>query len=383
MRLDRQFRGVAVDAAIAAATLVFVLGGELTPNGPGLSLGVAALDVLACGALVARRRYPILVLILTLAISAVSGSLGGGGGPIFLTFVVAVYTAAAEGRLQAAIVLAAVGMLGMISRQMSGGPRSAGGNEENAILIVGWMVAVLAVGGVSWNRRAYLAEVERRALDAERSRDADGRRRATEERMRIARELHDLLAHNISLINVRAGAALFHLTEAMGPDGSPRGLPDGDGGRPGLRDELVDALTVIRDAGRDAGREMRATLGVLRYADEGASTAPAPGLARLPDLVNAAARAGLHVRTTVEGAPRQVPAEVDLAGYRIIHEALTNVARHADTEAATVRIRYDADDVVIQVENGGAPALITCPVMGSAGCSSVPRRSAATCGRAP
>ncbi|GAA2102562.1 sensor histidine kinase [Actinomadura alba] len=330
-----------MDAAIAATTLALVLGSALMQDGPGPSPAQVILTLLACAALMLRRRFPVAILAFTLAASALSGSIGDSGGPIFIPFIIALFTAAAEGRLPAAVLFAVVGIMGMILRN-SAEPDQ--GTEEGAILIAGWLVAVLAVGGMTWKTRAFLAEVEQRALEAERSREADGRRRAIEERMRIARELHDVLAHNISVVNVRSGAALFHLTDGRSRD-------PGD-----LHDELVEALTVIRNAGRDAGRELRATLGVLRQADEEASTAPAPGLARLLDLVDTVERAGLKVRTTMEGSPQRVPAEVDLAAFRIVQEALTNVARHADTRQATLRIRFELDDVLIQVENAGARA---------------------------
>ncbi|MFA1548343.1 sensor histidine kinase [Actinomadura chokoriensis] len=338
MRLHRPSAGLLLDAAIAAVTLALVLGSAFTQDGPAPLPGQVAAAVAACAALVLRRRHPVTVLVLTLLLTSVSGALGESGGPVFVAYIVALYTTAAEGRLPAAIVLAVIGIMGMILR----GSGSTPGQQENSVLVAGWLVAVLAAGGVAWNRRAYLAEVERRAAEAERSREADGRRRATEERMRIARELHDVLAHNISVINVRAGAALFHLTGGSRRDDR------------GLRAELVDTLTVIREAGRDAGRELRATLGVLRQADETDPVAPAPGLARLPDLVDTAGRTGLHVRTTVEGTGQRVPAEVDLAAFRIVQEALTNVARHARTGEATVRIRVDSEDLHIRVDNTGA-----------------------------
>jgi signal transduction histidine kinase len=345
---------LAVDAAVATAALALALGSAYTQDGARLTPLYVALSLAACGALVLRRRHPVAVLAFTLAVSAVAGLAGDSGGPVFLPFIVALYTAAAEGRLPAAILLAVFATLGVLLRGSAAGSGSAR-SEENAVLVVGWLVAVLAAGGVAWNRRAYLAEAERRAVEAERGREVDGRRRETEERMRIARELHDVLSHNIAVINVRSGAALFHLT-------------DGERDVAGLRVELVEALTVIRCAGLDAGRELRATLGVLRQAAEEPGIAPAPGLARLPDLVDTVGRAGLQVRATVQAANRRVPAEVDLAAFRIVQEALTNVARHADTKVATVRVFVDSDDLHIRIENEGTPEATppTSPVAGGA-----------------
>ncbi|MBQ1014032.1 sensor histidine kinase, partial [Micromonospora sp. M51] len=155
------------------------------------------------------------------------------------------------------------------------------------------------------------------------------RRRATEERLRIARELHDVLGHHLSLINVQASAALHR------PDPA--------------RSE--QALTAIKQASKETLHELRATLGVLR--EEGAGAAvPAPGLSRLDDLVRTAGRPELEIRTEL-AETRPLPPEVDLAVYRIVQEALTNVARHAGATTAVVRVRPDHDDVLVEVEDDG------------------------------
>jgi signal transduction histidine kinase len=194
-------------------------------------------------------------------------------------------------------------------------------------LLAGWAVAVIAMGVGVRTRKAYLREAERRAAE-------EARQQGTDERLRMARELHDVLGHNISLINVQASAALHRLTKDPG-------------------DDPVDALTAIKETSRQALRELRATLGVLRQVDEDAPLEPAASLSGLDALLDRARSTGLAVRGEVAGAPRPVPPEVDLAAYRIVQEALTNVARHAAAATAVVRIGYQDEDVCVQVDDDG------------------------------
>jgi signal transduction histidine kinase len=158
--------------------------------------------------------------------------------------------------------------------------------------------------------------------------------------MRIARELHDVLAHNISLINVQAGVALHLMDEQPGQSRS--------------------ALAAIKQASNDALGELRSVLDILRQGDEAEPRSPASGLAQLDSLVAGAAATGLEVRTRVEGAPRPLSAGTDLAAFRIVQESLTNVTLHAGPAAnATVRIGYGADELVVEVTddgNGGGSA---------------------------
>ncbi|MFG2086390.1 sensor histidine kinase [Spirillospora sp. NPDC048824] len=291
-----------------------------------------AMLVIACSALYFRRRHPVAVAAVTLVATGLYYPLTEPDGLLIVTFAIALYTAAAEGYLVAASVLA-----GLALAATAYGNRGDASHIEDAagFLLVGWFVAVIAIGGVVRNRRAYLREAEERARVAERGRDLEARRRAIEERLRIARELHDVLGHNISLINVQATAALH-----------------------GLRREperAEDALTAIKQASKDTLREMRATLGVLRQVDEAAPVTPPPGLARLDELTAGIAAAGLTVRTEIEGEPRPLPAETDLAAYRIVQEALTNVTRHSNASAAVVRIGYAGAHVTVGVEDDGKP----------------------------
>jgi signal transduction histidine kinase len=173
----------------------------------------------------------------------------------------------------------------------------------------------------------HLREVEQRAEEAERTRDEAARRRAMEERLRIARELHDSLTHSISVIQVQAGVAV-HLARKRGEDVPP-------------------ALLAIQEAGADAVRELRATLGVLRNEEDGS------GLGQLDNLVARARAAGLPVTITVTGAERPLPPDVDQAAYRIVQEALTNVSRHAGHACASVHLHYTPETLSIQVDDDG------------------------------
>lgn len=328
--------GRAADAAVAIAVAVTVIAGTLLGlNGPGDSGRLDALGWLlilaASAALYVRRRHPVATAVFTLVVCLLYYPLNSVDGPVLLTFIVALYTVAAEGQLTAAVVLGVATMLAVSVDTVLSGPRHV--DNIAMFMLAGWLVAVIAVGGVKRGRFAYLREVEQRAIAAEHGREAEARRRATEERLRIARELHDTLGHNISLINVQAGAALHSIKKDPG--------------------QAEEALGAIKQTSKDALRELRSTLGVLRSVDEEASTAPAPGLARLNDLVDRANAAGLVARTEIEGEPQPVPPQVDLAAYRIIQEALTNVTRHAAATTTVVRIRYRRDDVCVQVDDDG------------------------------
>jgi signal transduction histidine kinase len=174
----------------------------------------------------------------------------------------------------------------------------------------------------------HVREVEQRADEAERTKDEAARRRAMEERLRIARELHDSLTHSISVIQVQTGVAV-HLARKRGEDVSP-------------------ALLAIQEAGADAVRELRATLGALR-SEEGEGS----GLKQLDNMVARARMAGLPVTLTVTGTERPLPPEVDQAAYRIVQEALTNVSRHAGQACTAVHLHYEPESLSIQVVDDG------------------------------
>jgi signal transduction histidine kinase len=196
---------------------------------------------------------------------------------------------------------------------------------EQAALLMGWFLCAVVTGLADRNWQAYLRQTEQRALEAERTREEAALRRAGEERLRIARELHDSLTHSISIVKLQAGVAV-HLARKRG-------------------EEIPPALLAIQDASGDAMRELRATLEVLRT-DEPAGT---PAL-----LVERARGAGMAVDLTVTGEPPELPATVEKAVYRIVQEALTNAARHAGPAKVRVRLGYGEEQVTVAVEDDGS-----------------------------
>lgn len=317
-------------ALVVVVGLVALVGLVVQSRGIDTAAEWAALlAVLASsGALYVRRRHPVPVGVVALAAVSAYGALLHRPGPIMLVFVVALYTVVDEGHLAVAIGL---GLASVVAFAVADSYTRQGNNGNGATLLhAGWLIAVIV--GVTRNRRAYVAEARARVLAAEQGREEEARRRATEERLRIARELHDVLGHHLSLINVQASAALHR------PDPT----------------RSVQALTAIKQTSRETLRELRTTLGILRQEGE-APTAPTPGLDRLDELVTTAGRSGLAIRTELTET-RPLPPEVDLAAYRIVQEALTNVTRHAGATAAVIRVRPDRDDVLVDVEDDGAGA---------------------------
>ncbi|MFB9831161.1 sensor histidine kinase [Actinoallomurus acaciae] len=191
----------------------------------------------------------------------------------------------------------------------------------------GWLISagVTLVAFRMWH--LHLREVEQRAEEAERTRDEVARRQTMEERLRIARELHDSLTHSISVIRVQAGVAA-HLARKRG-------------------EEVPSALLAIKEASADAARELRATLDVLRSGDADGGT----GLDQLAGLIARAQAAGLTATVTVTGTERRLPPDVDQAAYRIVQEALTNVSRHAGPADTSVRLGYGQETLIVQIDN--------------------------------
>ncbi|NUT29564.1 MAG: sensor histidine kinase, partial [Streptomyces sp.] len=223
-----------------------------------------------------------------------------------------------------------------------------------------WLLLPLAAGRMTRLRRAYVEAVQARAEHAERTREEEARLRVTEERMRIARELHDVVAHHLALANAQAGTAA-HLALT-----SP--------------EQTKTILTDLTGTTSSALRELKATLGLLRQNGDpdSAPLEPSPGLARLPELVSACASAGLKVTVTTEGEPQSLSPGVDLTAFRIVQEALTNVAKHAATQAAHVRFEYTGSRLMITVSNEGAPPP---EAPGAPGASAVPATAAAGAAR--
>ncbi|MFB9836213.1 sensor histidine kinase [Actinoallomurus acaciae] len=301
---------------------------------PHMLLDATAYVLLATGplALLFRRRYPTTTLAVVMTATVLYLLRGYVFGPVVLSPIIAIVAAVTAGRRLAAYAISsgAFAVLGVVSLFTPFGPfRLAYWTFGHTLVALTWLVVLLTGAEISRVRRERAAEVRRTRAEEE-------RRQASDERLRIARELHDVLAHNISMINVQAGVALHLMDE-----------------RP---EQARTALSAIKDASKEALTEVRSVLGVLRQVDESAPRAPAAGLARLDDLVSRARVAGITVHTDTGGEPRPLPAGIDLAAFRIVQEALTNVTRHAGPGVtATVRLRYD-DGLLIEILDDGRGA---------------------------
>ncbi|MET7419111.1 histidine kinase [Dactylosporangium sp. NPDC005555] len=334
-------------ALAAGVAAVLVLAGRAEhPAGPA----VAGYALLAAGglALAARRRAPVAVLVAA-GVCAV-GYRAAGFNVFAVAYLVAVYAAMRAGRRAATVATSAALLAGLpVAAMVSGLSAGAAFTQARGVLELAWLIAAGAAGEA-------LRQAERRADEAERTREEAALRRAGEERLHIARELHDSLTHQISVIKVQAEAAV-HLAHKRG-------------------EPVPDALLVIRDAGREAARELRATLEALRDDD----TAPPPGLDQLAGLVERARATGLDASLTVEGHRTDVPAAVQRTAYRIVQEALTNVARHAAAGTASIRIGYRPDAVVVRVDDDGT-ATAQCPPAPGVGLLGMRERVTALGGR--
>jgi signal transduction histidine kinase len=326
-RPDRH-RWTDVALALAIGTFAILATHLATQTQPERRpLDAAGIALLAAGAaaLAVRRRYPVVALCVAEASALLFWLLGYPRGPVLLAVAVAVFTAATAGRRVVAWAALLIGFAAIALLPHLLGNESAP-SPPFSVALAGWMV-VLAVA-------AEVVRVRReREVAALRTRLEEERRRASDERVRIARELHDVLAHSISVINVQAAVAL-HLIEE----------------RP---EQARIALTAIKDVSKDALRELRSVLAALRQPDEPPERTPAPSLANLDELVTRTAAAGVAVRTEIAGPLDRLPANVDLAAFRILQEALTNVIRHAGTSDAMVRVVHDGQILILEVEDDG------------------------------
>ncbi len=327
------------DAALAAAAFALMLIGAVVgidSYRPGVLDTVPA--ALACGSLMLRRRLPWAVLGFTVLLAALFLTLRPVDGrvPLVLAVAVALCTVAARSDRPTTRTTGLAVCVGLTVLAMSFGPGPW--YRQSNFAVFAWTGLAAAVGDAARSRRAYVAAIEERAVRAERSREEEARRRVAEERMRIARELHDVVAHHIALVNVQAGVAA-HVMDS----------------RP---DQAKQALAHVREASRSALDELRATVGLLRQSGEPeAPMEPAPGLGVLDQLLDGFRRAGLHVAVECAGAATpKLPASIDLTAYRIIQESLTNVQKHAGPDAgAVVRISRESGVLDLVVDDDGAP----------------------------
>jgi signal transduction histidine kinase len=289
-------------------------------------------------ALLARRRYPVAVLAVALAAAAGGAALPGAPAP-WLVLAAAFVNAVVYRKRGAAIASLVAGYLIAVWPPWLIGSRGHT-SAASALGLLAGLITLLSA--------AELIRVRNQRAVAVRNRQAEERRRqAMQERMDIARDLHDVVAHNISVINVQANTAL-HLMDRQ-------------------PERAREALTAIHEVSRQALGELRSVLGVLRADEARVPLVPAPGLDRLDELTAHTRTAGIAVRVEREGVPRPMPASVDAAAFRIVQEALTNAVRHSGGDAATVRLSYDPDALTIEVDDDGQAAAAPRPGNGMAG----------------
>jgi signal transduction histidine kinase len=295
-----------------------------------------AMDALAIALVLAgplvlawRDRWPVIaVAVATAAVDIYIGA-GYAYGPIFVSVVVALFCAVGRGHRRTTWMLAAAGYAGYVAA-VAVDPNGEGAVDGagHLALVAAWLAATLALAELVRTRRSESAD---RARAAEEERQ----RRAGEQRLALAQDVHDVLAHHISLINVQAGVAL-HLIDEHPERAGP-------------------ALASIKEASREALGELRTALDLLRRGEEDAPRAPAPGLSDLDDLISSVRASGLDVRLAHDGWPDAQPpppAAVQLAAFRIVQEALTNVARHARATSVTVTLNYDSGVSIEVIDDG-------------------------------
>jgi signal transduction histidine kinase len=317
-----------VAAGLATAQFVSMPADRSVPGGMlALGYGLVLLHTLP---LAARRRFPGAVLVLVVA-SGLAGIVLFLP-PFFLgpAILVAVYSVAAYGSRWVSVAGLAVAELSLAAVQRT--PLRF--EDLGLVAFMGIFAAAWLLGHFAHNYRAYAVRLEERTAELEQAREELARRAVTEERLRLARELHDVVAHAMSVIAVQSGVG------AHVADSQP--------------EEVGKALAAIEGTSRAALTELRRLLGVLRQDGEPqASLTPVPGLANLDSLLAEVAKAGLAVKLRVEGRPSPLPAGVDLSAYRIVQEALTNVVKHAGPAHALITICYRDHEVTVEVIDDG------------------------------
>lgn len=323
------------DYLVAGSALALALSGMLiSPDDAGP--GALVLTVAQAVPLVYRRHAPGPVLVVVLAATVAYFVIEGPFvTTAFLGLVVAVYAIAAYGSERTArIGVAATGM-GVLLLFVVDAALGRDVNAMDAIAYLGLVGIAWVLGDRAKTRRAYTRSLEERADQAERAREMETAAAAAAERTRIARELHDVVAHSVSTMVLHAAAAKQVL------DGDPQAARD--------------SLDLIEDTGRGAVGELRTVLHALRADEDGGDEElrPQPGVTAVTGLVERARAAGIEVDSKVEGAAQPLPASVDMSAYRIVQEALTNTLKHSGARRAEVVIRYSGDQLLIHVTDDG------------------------------
>jgi signal transduction histidine kinase len=330
----------AVDLLLAAMIVVAIVEAWVVEDVEGSPWGLSALALAWGLPMFARRRFPVAAPAVTVVLIGVQAAVWDHSVPYSSGTIVVFLVAAAQ-----------FGQLGLSRSGLAGAVLAAlalglvGLRDPDAT--TGDYLFVLAVTAIAWlvgfafhERNRRTAELTERAERAERARETEARAAVAEERARLAREMHDVVAHSLSVMVVQAEAAEAML--ASDPERARR------------------PLAAVQQSGRGALAELRRMLGVLReMADEGPALAPQPGLSGLDDLVRQVREAGLPVTVRVEGEPRPLSPGIDLSAYRIVQEGLTNALKHAGPATAEVLVRYGDREIEVAVRDdglGGEPA---------------------------
>lgn len=338
-----------VGIGVVALSLSLVFGRHAALSQPGTrpldALGYT-LTVVACAAVVARRVAPVPVLAVVAAALLVFAVYGYPGGPLLIPVMVAVYSVGTALERPAVLPLGAVITAIVVARAWL----SAAQGRVSAFTWAapGWVLASLAWGAAVRSRRQLLEAARLRAELAEQTREAEAERRADLERLRIARDLHDVIGHSFAAVNVQARVASTVL----------------DSDRAGAR----RALRAIESISREALQEIRQALGVLRQGGQGQTVAAASLRAQLRALLEPLRQAGIQVEAQVDVGDAPLPRTPADAVYRVVQESLTNVMRHAAAQTVQVRVTREGGTVAIEVANDGTgqPA-VSSPGAGRAG----------------
>ena len=335
-----------VDVALAVAVALFTVFGTATSAGTA-DLDVVAVTLLTAGgmALVVHRVWPVAVFVATLVLHVTYLVMGYPEGSEWVPTMVALGSVTTTSGWRVGVPLALL-CLGLSLTDVPSRGWSAVDAETFVIVVA--LGCAIAVGEWLRTRRAYLEAIQERAAALERSRQEEARRLVDQERLRIAREVHDVVAHAITSINVHAGVGEHLSAEAP--------------------EQARETLGVIRRASAEALRDLRALLGMLRLDDHEARTSPRRlGLDAVDGLVATAERAGLAVDVVVEGERRALAAAVDAAAYRIVQESLTNAIKHAACERVVISVAYGADALELRVEDDGRGGEADGPGLGIRG----------------
>lgn len=330
----------AVVATAFGAVLIVAIASshDVDQNGGDPDALAYALGVVIAAATVARRRHPLAVLLVSALVLQLYYALGYSAIGFALPLAPAAFWSAEAGHARWSAAVTAFFVAGSLYWR-------ALQEQEQLLSVLGvgtvvdacLLTSVALLGETVRSRRALQAETRRRLELAASEREHEARRRVDAERVRIARDLHDVLAHTISAVNIQAAVAADTIDDAP--------------------DETKTALRTIRTVSREALEEVNANIRVLRDDDAAAPRRPAPGLARIDELVENAAAAGIRVSTQVRGHRRPLPSAVDLTAFRIVQESLTNIIRHAHASNATVTIDFSPASLTVEiVDDGNGPA---------------------------